>query len=336
MDCRLEQTEYLTEAAIPLRLFLTARETATPVPILVHADYPRLGPRSCFKARCWGPDGRELSPAQAAMPEWMERIVVPQQVRPEGPPWSVRIDLGAGFRPPPGGTYRVEVSYEWREKARGKGEHWVGRTNAATARFRVRELNYGPLSARERARLDDLLEFLKLAQTRPVARDEVAALGPRALPALHDALLMGHLQRRAAIIDALAVLGDETSLMPIIAVNSGPTEAVPRAKERALRAYGERAIPAVIEGLARGLPDALPLAIRLGPAAVEPLIRFLERGGDGAGETGLAMACLALGQIGDARALPALREIEAKRPALRHTAGVALRDITERRASLGR
>jgi hypothetical protein len=336
MDCRLDQPEYLAEAAIPLRLFLTARDTPAPIPFLVHADYPRLGARSCFKLRCWGPDGVELPNVLTPMPSWMEEMVVPQQTAPGGAPWSVRIDLAAWFRPPAGGPYRVEALYEWTGNAAGKPPNWVGRTNAASARFTVRELNYGPLAPRRRARLDDLLELLKQPQTRAVARDELAALGPPALTALHDALAMGHLPRRAALIEVLAAIGDDASLLPIIAANAGPTDAVPRAKERALVAYGPRAAPAVIEGMKRGLPDALPLAIRLGPAAVGPLIELVQRADPALERTALPAACLALGQIGDARALPALEQLAATRPALRRIATLAARNIAEPKAALFR
>lgn len=335
MGCRLEQPVFLTEAPVPLRLFLIAREATEPVPILVHADYPRLGPRSCFKARCWGPDGVELPPALAPMPPWMADMVVPQSIAPHGPAWSVRIDLATWFRPPPGGPYRVEVCYDWPGPPRGKQPHWTGRTNVATATFSVRELNYGPLSASERARLDDLLEFLKQPQLRSVARDELAAMGPRALTALHDALGMGGLPRRAALIEALAAIGDESSLPPIIAANAGPTAAVPQAKERAVLAYGARAVPAVVEAMKRGLPDALPLAIRLGPKAVDPLMELLRSPDRTLDATALPMACLALGQIGDPRAVEALRQAAAD-PALRRVAQMALRNIAERRLTFFR
>lgn len=334
MGCRLDQGQYLVEAPIPLRLFLTARETQAPVPVFVHAEFPRLGARSCFKVRCWGPDGSELPISMPAMPSWMEKIVVPQLAPVAGPAWSVRIDLATWFHPPAGGPYRVEVRYEWLEK--GGREHWVGRTNAATATFSVRELNYGPLTARERTQVDDLLEFLKQPQTRTVAQEELAAMGPRALTALHDALGMGGLQRRAALIDALSKIGDASSLLPIIAANSGPTEAVPQAKERAISACGERAAPAVIEAMKRGLPDALPLAIRLGPKAVGPLLELLETRDAATARVALPTACVALGQIGDPKAVEALRRVAAARPELRRVAELALRNIAERRMTFFR
>ena len=247
LSCNCDQKEYVAGAVIPLKLSVTRKDAGEPLTFLVHFMADSLGNLSCFKVRCWGPDGKEL-PLQLRNPQEGMKQHIRKYTLTGGSEFSETIDLLTWFHPPIGGPYKVKAFYEWTDDVEKYAPHWKGRTNAAACEFSVRGVDYGALDEASRTKLNNLLNKLRDSRKRPAAIQELAAMGRPALPAFHDSLQLADLNIRKGLLRVLAAIKAPESLpvilnCPLMLRGNMIPQDVQKARDDALCAYGEAALP---------------------------------------------------------------------------------------------